>query len=217
MSKAKLNKRAIDNIIASLCKLAARFYPYSLHQKLKHLKIKVYTYWLLSEIKTIGENSYLYYPINLRGGKYCSIGDNTAIGPGGYILAWDKYMDCMFTPEIIIGDNTWIGDDCHISATNKIEIGNNVLIGKKVTISDNSHGKTDIELLSTAPKERQLFSKGPVIIEDNVWLGDKVTILSGVRIGKNAIVGANSVVTKDVGENCVVGGIPAKNIKSDHE
>ena len=59
-----------------------------------------------------------------------------------------------------------------------------------------------------------MYTAGPVIIEDGVWIGDKVTILPNVRIGKNAVIGANSVVTKDIPENCVAGGIPAKIIKT---
>lgn len=155
----------------------------------------------------------LQYPFILRGGKYITIGDKTGIGVRGFVLAWDVYMKDAFTPEIKIGNNIWIGEDCHITAINKIEIGINVLMGKKVTISDNSHGNTDSESLLLPPKERPLFSKDPVLIDDNVWIGDKVTILPGVRIGKNAIIGANSVVTNDVAENCVVGGNPAHIIK----
>ena len=82
-----------------------------------------------------------------------------------------------------------------------------------MTITDNSHGKSDYESLSIPPILRLLHSKGPVIIEDGVWIGDKVTILPGVRIGENSIIGANALVTKDVPANCVVGGVPAKLIK----
>ena len=64
------------------------------------------------------------------------------------------------------------------------------------------------------PFERKIISKGPVIIGDNVWIGDKVTILSGVRIGNGVVVAANSVVTKDVPEYCVVAGNPARVIRS---
>ena len=63
------------------------------------------------------------------------------------------------------------------------------------------------------PINRPLFSKGPVVIEDNVWIGDKATILSGVTIGMGAIVGANSVITKDIPAYAVVAGSPAKIIK----
>ena len=108
-----------------------------------------------------------------------------------------------------------IGDDCHITSSNKIVIGDNVLFGKKVTVTDNSHGRCDnLDELSFHPIIRDVFSKGAVIIKDRVWIGDKATILPGVTIGEGAIVGANSVVTKDVPDNCIVAGIPAKIIKN---
>lgn len=135
-------------------------------------------------------------------------------GARAILTAWDKYECDSFAPQIIIGDNVNIGEDCHITAINKIKIGKNVLMGKKITISDNSHGETDFDSLLIPPIKRRLFSKGPVIIEDGAWIGDNVTILSGVRIGKNSIVGANALVTKNVPENCIVGGVPAKIIKN---
>ena len=91
---------------------------------------------------------------------------------------------------------------------------NRVLIGRWVTISDNNHGYTDMLSLQKPPIEREWVSKGPVIIEDNVWIGDKATILANVTIGKGAVVAANSVVTKDVPAYSVVAGIPAKVIKT---
>jgi acetyltransferase-like isoleucine patch superfamily enzyme len=63
------------------------------------------------------------------------------------------------------------------------------------------------------PTERKVISKGAVIIGENVWIGDKVTILPGVEIGNGVVIGANSVVTKDIPSYCVVGGNPAKVIK----
>lgn len=112
------------------------------------------------------------------------------------LTAWDRYGSETFRPQIIIGNNVSIGDDSHITAINRIEIGNNVLTGKKITITDNSHGKSTFEMLSFPPAIRQLYSEGPVIIEEGVWIGDKVTILANVHIGENAIIGANAVVQK---------------------
>ncbi len=63
------------------------------------------------------------------------------------------------------------------------------------------------------PIHRPLVVKGPIVIEDNVWIGERVCILSGVNIGKGAIIAANSVVTHDVPEYCVAAGSPAKVIK----
>ena len=80
-------------------------------------------------------------------------------------------------------------------------------------INDNSHGNICREELDLAPNLRPLTSKGPIIIEDNVWIGEMVCILSGVHIGKGAIIAAGSVVTKNVPPYTIVAGVPAKIVK----
>lgn len=163
-------------------------------------------------LKHIGNNSTIDYPCRLVCTGDISIGKNVSIAKRSVITAWrtSEYQ----SSEIIIGDDASIGEDFHITAINKIVIGNQVLFGKKITISDNSHGRNDsITELSLHPSNRKLYSKGPVIIKDRVWIGDKATILPGVTIGENAIIGANSVVTKDVPANSVCAGNPAKIIK----
>lgn len=117
--------------------------------------------------------------------------------------------------SIIIGDNVQINDNVHITGLKRVEIKDNVLIASRVYISDCSHGKySGVE--SSYPKEivtkRELEFK-PVLIGENVWLGEGVCILPGVTIGNNSIIGASSVVTKDIPENCIAVGIPAKIIK----
>ena len=151
--------------------------------------------------------------LQLIGEKYISIGDGSYINKGVSLTAWDSFLDNKFSPEIKIGRNCGIGAFSHITAINKIIIGDNVLLGLNVLITDNSHGETKREILSLSPNMRPLVSKGPVIIEDNVWIGEKASIMPGVRIGKGSIVAANAVVTRDVPPYCVVGGIPAKVIK----
>lgn len=91
-------------------------------------------------------------------------------------------------------------------------IGDSLLTGKWVTITDNSHGETDKTTLEMRPQERPVTSKGPVVIGNNVWIGDKATILPGVTIGDGAVIAANAVVTENVPEYSVVAGIPAKVI-----
>lgn len=101
----------------------------------------------------------------------------------------------------------------HITAINRITIGNDVLTGRWVTITDNSHGDTDYSTLQMRPVSRPLISKGPVLIGNNVWIGDKVTILPGVTIGEGAVIAANAVVTKDIPAYSVAVGNPARVIK----
>ena len=110
--------------------------------------------------------------------------------------------------QIDIGKQTHISRDTIISSAYSIEIGDEVTIGPRVSIYDYDHCFED--------RERSVMAQGekgaPVIIGDFVWIGVNSVILSGVKIGKGAIISAGSVVTKDVPENTIVGGIPAKNI-----
>lgn len=201
------------SVIWFIGKIWAFIYSYSLNTTLKRVGIRLYTAWISKEFKNLGHGSVINPDINLIGGKYISIGDKTIIGCRSALTAWNIYGTDKFIPSITIGSNVSIGEDSHITAINKIEIGNNVLTGKKVTISDNAHGKSDPLSLKIPPLQRKMYSDGPVIIEDGVWIGDKVSILSNVRIGENSIIGANAVVTKDIPANCVAVGIPARVIK----
>lgn len=93
-------------------------------------------------------------------------------------------------------------------------IGNGVVTGRMVMITDNSHGHThSLSELNLTAFQRPLVSKGAVVIDEYVWIGEQVCIMPGVHIGKGAIVAANSVVTKDVPPYTVVGGCPAKILK----
>ena len=206
-------KKLLINLLKFKGRVWSYIYSYSLGRNFNKIKNILYSAWVSKEFKSFGKDSIVQQHLHLIGGKYISIGDKTYIGSRTALTAWDKFGTDTFHPVIIIGSNVDIGDDSHITAINRIEIGNNVLTGKKITITDNSHGKNNLELLSLAPLNRPLYSDGPVIVEDGVWIGDKVTILPNVRIGKNAIIGANAVVTKDIPENCIAGGIPAKVIK----
>lgn len=152
--------------------------------------------------------------ITIRGEKNIHVGNHTHFGNGCILTAWENTTDgAKHFPEIIIGSNCSIGEFNNITSINLIRIGDNLVTGRWVTITDNSHGKTDLNTLQTPPLTRTVVSKGPVLIGNNVWIGDKVTILPGVIIGDGVVVAANAVVTKDVPAYSVVGGIPAKIIK----
>jgi len=116
---------------------------------------------------------------------------------------------------LFIGENCEFGDNTHIVALDKVEIGDNVLVASKVFISDTDHGmykgkKCDLPTIS--PNQRKLVSK-PVKIGNNVWIGENVVILSGTVIGNGCVIGANSVITKSIEDNVMVAGVPATVIK----
>lgn len=141
-----------------------------------------------------------------------SIGKSSHIQKHTSLAVWKGYIDNI-KPFINIGSDCHIGAYNHITCINKIIIGDGFVSGRWVTITDNSHGRTDFNTLCVPVSQRPIVSKGSVIIGKNVWVGDKATILPGVTIGDGVVVGANSVVTKDVPPYCIVGGNPAKIIK----
>lgn len=187
---------------------------------IKSLRNYIYSAWIRNEFNVEGDVRF-GIGLNYFGGKFIYINSGTSFGNFGNIYVWrnrtlvtpENPTPNLYNPQIIIGKNGWIGDYFNIHSVNKIIIGDNILTGKWVSIIDNNHGTTNYDDLRKAPGDRNLYSKGPIIIGDNVWIGDKVTILSGVKIGDGAVIAANSVVTKDVLAYSVVGGIPAKYLK----
>ena len=177
-------------------------------------KVKRYSYnrYLKKKLNIKNQIFHVYSEGIILGYKHIKIGNNFFALRGLRIEAVDSYGTQTFSPKIVIGENVAVGDFCHIAAIEEVNIGNGVLMGSKVFITDHQHGNTDY-ILSVLPSERPLVSKGKVVIGDNVWIGDNVVIMPGVHIGNNVIVGANAVVTKDIPANVVVGGMPAKIIK----
>jgi acetyltransferase-like isoleucine patch superfamily enzyme len=172
----------------------------------------MYLNWISRQFKKFGEGSKVQKISNLSNPQCISIGTNVYIGNCSVLDAIVNHKEQRFNPEIIIGDNTSLGDYCHLGAINFIHIGKDVLAGRFVLITDHSHGSVDERFSEVPPFSRSLFSKGGVTIGDRVWIGDKATILSGVTIGEGSIIGANSVVTEDVPPHSVVAGSPARVI-----
>jgi acetyltransferase-like isoleucine patch superfamily enzyme len=115
-------------------------------------------------------------------------------------------LGSMLGGELIIGDNCFINSGTSICSFERITIGNNCLIGNYTLIMDG-----DFHDIHDHAKRGP---SAPVTIEDDVWIAARVTILKGVTIGKGAVVGCGAVVMKDVPAYTLVGGVPAKVIKS---
>lgn len=148
------------------------------------------------------------------GKKYIMIENYFALGKRNRIECYRKYKTQFFSPKLLLGDRVSFGDDCHIGCINSIIIGRNTAVGSKVMIIDHSHGK---EIMKNNPLDEPLFSKGGIVIGENCWIGDGVSILPNVKIGNNVTIGCNSVVTKSFPDNCVIAGNPAKIIKKKME
>lgn len=149
----------------------------------------------------------LWSEVKIRGVANISFGGRFLAGRG-------LWLEAIGNGRLIIGNNVNVSDWVHIGALYSVTIGDGCLMGSKVLITDHSHGTVaDIRMeVAVRPDARPLHSKGPVVLEENVWLGDAVVVLPSVRIGRNAIVGANSVVTHDIPNNTIWAGVPAKQI-----
>lgn len=196
--------------------MLGRTYSLKMNQWLRLKRNKLYTQWISQFVGEVGDNVIIYAPMKLEGDALdcIHIGSHTTIQEHSVIGCRRSYGSQKFMPEIKIGEYCDIGAYCHITAINGINIGDGLLTGRYVYIGDNSHGGLSLEEAELRPGKRELRSKGMITIGKNVWLGDKVTILSGVSIGNNVIIAANSVVTHDVPSNCIAAGVPAKVIKS---
>lgn len=165
------------------------------------------------KFKKFGKDSYIIPKFRaLEGSKYIEIGDNCYIGKNVLLTATASYNSQKYNPQIILGTRSNIGDYSHVTCINKIYIGKNVGMGREVLISDNSHGFGSIDEFDRRPAKRPLVSPGPVIIEDNCWIGEKCCILPGVKIGRGSTLGAGAVCRLSTPPYSIVIGNPAKVI-----
>lgn len=169
----------------------------------KLLSLFVYPF----QFKSFGKKSKIISPLHLDGKKYIEIGNNVRI-------QYKTWLACVpltgaKNPKLIISDGSCIGNFNHIYATESIIIEPNVLTADKVYISDNLHSYEDITLPIIKQPIKQISK---VVIGEGSWVGENVCII-GASIGKHCVIGANSVVTKNIPDFCVAVGAPAKVIK----
>jgi acetyltransferase-like isoleucine patch superfamily enzyme len=131
----------------------------------------------------------------IRFGRFVWIGDGTKIR--------------CHEGEVEIGAKTVMGQECTISAYQRVRIGEQCVIADRAMFIDFDHGVVEVE----RPIRLQGIYKRDVVVGSNVWIGYGACVLRGVSIGDNAIVGTNSVVTRDVPANAVVGGVPARVLR----
>ena len=131
----------------------------------------------------------------VRFGRFVWIGDGTKIR--------------CHEGEVIIGQKTVMGQECTISAYRHVRIGEQCVIADRAMFIDFDHGMVEVE----RPIRQQGIYMRDVDVGSNVWIGYGACVLRGVKVGDNAVIGTNSVVTKDVPANAVVGGVPAQLIR----
>ncbi|WNY47696.1 acyltransferase [Streptococcus sp. 29896] len=173
--------------------------------------------WLLEKKKfnSVGKGVSIGASFDFYGHKYINIGNNVLSRNGLKLHAWKEYKGKIISenPNLTIEDRVSFGDNCYVTCSNSIKIGQGTLIGDNVFITDNNHGKSDKFDITLPPAERDIYSKGSVEIGENVWIGRNVSIMPDVKIGDGVVIGANSVVTKNIPPYCIIAGSPAKIIR----
>lgn len=152
--------------------------------------------------KHFGKNSKLISPLKIDGFRNIHIGDQVTIG-------YKSWLAAVGSSTLIISNGCRIGSFNEIYATDRIEIGENVLIADNVYICDNAH---DYEDIRTPILGQPVINKGRVKVGSGAWLGRNVVVI-GTSIGRNSVIGVNSVVLSDVPDFCVAVGSPAKEIR----
>lgn len=168
-----------------------------------------YTWWVFNfwKFKKMGMFSYINKPLRIDGIENIIIGERVTINYKTWLAAVPKTGN--LNPILKIGDGSKIGNFNHIYSTNCIIIGEYVLIADKVYISDNTHSYHDVDEPVINQDIKQI---GEVIIGDGSWICESVSII-GAKIGKHCVIGANSVVTKDIPDYCIAVGTPAYIVK----
>ncbi len=176
------------------------------------IKLRILKFKCLSDSGIVLGKPELFQPLLVRGKGKIHFGNQVQIGVLGSPLFYSHYAYIEARnpkTKIIIGDSVSISNGFSIEALEEVIIEEKVLIGTRCSIIDNDgHALAASERLLGTPKS------APIRIEENVFLGDNVTILKGVTIGKNSVIGNGSVVTKSVPENVIAAGNPAKVIRS---
>ena len=180
----------------------------TIQTKISRLRKRLYSIvWYSWRFHSWGWKSTLSQPDFLFNPGQISIGKNVEIRKGARL---ETRGDVSKQPKIEIGDDTSIHFYFHCGAFQSVKIGKNVLIAGNVYITDHDHVFTNPDI----PPLHADWDIKPVIIGDEVWIGEGAKILKGVQIGRRAVIGANAVVTRDVPPYTIVGGVPAKILKT---
>lgn len=158
-----------------------------------------------------GEGSVICFPpTTIMNERYIRIGSATMIGPNVALSAgMVPGQECISEVVVSIGDRCLIGRGSGIVGHLSIDIGDDVWTGHHVYITDQNHGYVDPDL----PIARQVQPERPVSIGAGSWLGHGAVILPGARIGRNVVIGANSVVTGEIPDFSIAVGAPARVIR----
>lgn len=165
---------------------------------------------LRKRFASIHPTSSLEYPLKVVNPGRIHIGRGSRISWCGCLSALTESNGQKFDPEIVIGDDCYIGNHVQIVAARKIVIGNNVMVADRVCLSDMYSGYHNAD----PPNMKSgRICGGEVHIGEDSWIGENASIIGNIRIGRHCVVGANAVVTGDIPSFSVAVGVPARVIK----
>lgn len=173
------------------------------------LQTRLYTRLIASAFSKVGPGARISPPFRFSGLRYVSLGSNVKIHKDCWILTINQ-SNQLKHPKLVIESGAQIGQGATVSAGLRIEIGEGVLLARNVYISDHSHAFDRIDLPIS---DQGITDPKPVKIGPGSWLGQNVCILPGVDIGKNCVIGANSVVKSSIPDYSVAAGAPARVIR----
>jgi acetyltransferase-like isoleucine patch superfamily enzyme len=153
----------------------------------------------------------------LIGARHIYLGRGVYAERNLWLEAVSSYQTQHFDPQITVGDYVCFSDGVHISSVSSITIGSHTLFGSRIYVSDHNHGiykGRNQSRPEEPPARRMLGGGGPVVIGENVWIGDNAIIIGPADIGNGAVIAANSVVRGAVACNTIVAGAPAKPVKT---
>jgi acetyltransferase-like isoleucine patch superfamily enzyme len=171
-----------------------------------HLSVLLYRGLFAPWFGGFGRRVRVVWPLRIVGCRYIRLRDGVTVQYGAYLAVVPTNGA---VPALDVGEGTQIGNHAHIICTGRIDIGARVLIADRVYISDNQHQYQDVRRAVLEQPVRQLAA---VVIGAGSWVGENACII-GCRIGRNCVIGANSVVTRDLPDYCVAAGAPAVPVK----
>jgi acetyltransferase-like isoleucine patch superfamily enzyme len=189
-------------------RMTKSFYE-SFYLLINHAKCKIFTKLLSPVFFSVGEKIIINPPLRFFNLQEIQLGNRVIIQSNCWLQALPGDTK-EISPKLIIGDYSAIGMDGSISAAKKIVIDEHVIIGRNVFISDHSHEYTDIE---KPIMDQGICNIAGVHICKNTWLGQNSVIMPGVTIGRNCVIGANSLVNMDIPDYSIAVGVPARLVK----
>lgn len=169
--------------------------------------------WVLRSKMISRDIRIIRFPIDIRGHKYIDFGKRLTTGRNCRM----DVFDCQGRGKsLVFGNDVQLNDNVHIVCEDSIKIGNNVLMASHIFISDCSHGSykgDDNDTPPDIPPAKRPLPSYPITIGDNVWIGEGVIIMPGTTIGDGCVIGAHSVVSKDIPAYSIALGTPAKAVK----